>query len=296
MTDAAIRLVERYRARWSKLPKGDASRLLGFADNMLGKTKARMEDGRQMPGKPTVYWFPGLDTKPWYDVKDYPWVAELEKNAEVIAEEFRALHGGAGVSRVQETSRPDLKPADWQQLLLRRYEDAAWTDEAVGGSDAVTETNRKNAPRTAAILDRLPIMGNASFSVLGEGGRIADHCSDFNAKVVCQMGLVIPKSCSITVAGDTRGWKPGKCLVFDDTFPHSVINDGPGMRVVLLMEAWHHDLTPLELAEMKALMDEGAKLGSALPADAKKGQKMGGKMGGKAGKMDRDQSRYFPPR
>lgn len=291
MTDAATSLVKSYRQRWSKLPAAASRRLLGFADNMLGKTKAKMDDPRQMPGKPTVYWFPGLEPKPWYDVADYPWVSELEKGFKVIAEEFRALHGGAGISRVQETSRPDLKPADWQQLLLRRYEDAAWTDEPVGGSDAVTQTNRKNAPRTAAILDRLPIMGNASFSVLGEGGRIADHCSDFNAKVVCQLGIVIPPRCSITVAGETRGWKPGRCLVFDDTFPHSVINDGPGMRVVLLMEAWHHNLTPLELAELKALMDEGARLGVGAPRAPGKG---GGKMGAKMGKMSRD-ANQFPP-
>ena len=279
MIEAAEALVKECRKKWSKLPPRDGARLVEFADTLLGKQPPRISDKRQMAGKPSVYWFPGLEAKPWHDLADYPWVVELEKSAKFIAEEYAALRAGAGVSRVQETGREDLKPADWQQFMIRRYDDAAWTDEPIGGSDAIMQTNRKGAPRTAELLDRLPISGNASFSVLAPGGRIETHCSDFNPKVICQFGVIIPENCSITVAGETRGWKAGKAIVFDDTYPHSVINDGPGIRVVLMMEAWHHSLTSLELAEIKLMMDKGSRLGGAP-------QKPG------TGRMARDTSKY----
>lgn len=51
--------------------------------------------------------------------------------------------------------------------------------------------------------------------------------------------------CYMIVDGIKVGWKNGKCLVFDDSFPHSVTyeKESNGDRAVLCVDLWHPQLT-----------------------------------------------------
>ena len=100
----------------------------------------------------------------------------------------------------------------------------------------------------------MPLVGTAEMTILEPGGVIRPHYSDFNAKVVCHLGVRIPKSCALDVAGEARAWKEGEFLVFDDTYLHSVKNEGDSARVILLLHAWHRDLTPVEVTALDALL------------------------------------------
>lgn len=54
--------------------------------------------------------------------------------------------------------------------------------------------------------------------------------------------------------GETREWNGGKCLIFDDSFLHSVKysnvdkcdTDGNGIRAVLMVDLWNPEVTPDE--------------------------------------------------
>ena len=46
-----------------------------------------------------------------------------------------------------------------------------------------------------------------------------------------------PDQCGIRVAGESRRWAPGECLIFDDSFEHEVWNDGAQVRIFAC--AWH---------------------------------------------------------
>jgi aspartyl/asparaginyl beta-hydroxylase (cupin superfamily) len=66
------------------------------------------------------------------------------------------------------------------------------------------------------------------------------------------MGLRVPKGSAIRVGDSTQRWEEGKALVFDDSFEHEAWNDGPGPRVVLVMDIWHPDLdTPAKRAKAR---------------------------------------------
>ena len=56
----------------------------------------------------------------------------------------------------------------------------------------------------------------------------------------------MPDSCAIRVGDVTRGWKPGKCLVFDDSFEHEAWNHSDSLRVVLILEVWNPMITQAE--------------------------------------------------
>lgn len=107
-------------------------------------------------------------------------------------------------------------------------------------------------PKTARLLDRVPGAkalatsragcGNAIFSRLDAGTRLRAHCGPTNARLTCHLGVEVPAGCEIRVGRETRRWRQGECLVFDDSWEHEVRNLGDRPRVVLLVNFWHPDL------------------------------------------------------
>jgi aspartyl/asparaginyl beta-hydroxylase (cupin superfamily) len=45
----------------------------------------------------------------------------------------------------------------------------------------------------------------------------------------------------------------GKCLAFEDSFEHEVYNRSKQRRIVLIVDLWHPDLTPVEVRAITAL-------------------------------------------
>jgi beta-hydroxylase len=91
-------------------------------------------------------------------------------------------------------------------------------------------------PETTRLLESIPGLQSAGFSVLQPGTSIAPHVGYSHALLVCHLGLLIPDGCAIRVGSQSRGWEPGKCLIFNDMIEHEAWNHGVSRRVVLLIE------------------------------------------------------------
>ena len=99
--------------------------------------------------------------------------------------------------------------------------------------------NCQACPATAALLDSLPNLQNAWFSILAPRYRIPPHRGPTKAVVRCHLGLRVPaqaQDCWIRVGGERRHWQAGRCLCFDDTYEHEVGNDTDELRVVLFVD------------------------------------------------------------
>ena len=122
-------------------------------------------------------------------------------------------------------------------------------------------------PVTHSLLQQLSVcecsFGYVYFSVLSPHTYIDPHCGATNAKLRLQLPLIHKRAaartttvfsdCSITVNGECRPYVPGKVIVFDDSFTHSVRNDGDDSeRVVLLVDLWHPDLTSSSIAQISS--------------------------------------------
>lgn len=106
--------------------------------------------------------------------------------------------------------------------------------------------NCERCPATVRLLEALPGMVTAGFSRLAAGTRILPHrgyegYSGFHLRA--HLGIRVPQqaNCGLTASGEARRWQEGKCLLFDDSFEHSAWNDGPGDRVVLLIDLRNPD-------------------------------------------------------
>lgn len=92
-------------------------------------------------------------------------------------------------------------------------------------------------PRTAAALDLVPGLTTAGFSRLTPGTHIRPHEGWVTTVYRAHLGLVVPEQgCALRVGDETRAWREGEVLIFDDTTVHEAWNNSDGTRTVLLFD------------------------------------------------------------
>ncbi|KAL4223095.1 Aspartate beta-hydroxylase domain-containing protein 2 [Mactra antiquata] len=150
-----------------------------------------------------------------------------------------------------------------------RTPEGSWDVFYLINQGVVIQENVDLVPNTKAVIDKLALImkgnvfGNVMFSVLKPGTKITSHYGPTNIRLRCHLGLITTPQCSLTVNDDITTWEDGRCLVFDDSFCHSVdyttetghaehtmenkhfnlCKDLLPERVVLIADLWHPDLT-----------------------------------------------------
>lgn len=237
--------MEQMRRRYKA---ADLERLEVFAQYLLGEKEPVLADPRQMNGKPGRMWFPGLTAKPWHDTSQLPVAAKLEQAYPMIREELERVVRGGGGGFEEFQDRSDFEKLGWKEFYFYR----------VGSGTQLQvpfEENQARCPKTFELIKQLPVAGEAMFASLNPQGYIRPHCSYFNGKLTCHLGLVVPPDCALRVADETRTWQEGKCLLFDDTYEHEVWNKSNHVRVILLLDIWHPELTEIEVGALVQFRD-----------------------------------------
>jgi len=168
-----------------------------------------------------------IGTGPLIDTAVFPWTARLTPHWPTIRSEAEALLPAA-VPPLREVS-PDHR---------RIAGDDRWKSFFLYGYGYRIDGNCARCPRTAALVERIPDLNSAFFSILMPGTRIAPHRGPTKGLVTCHLGLVVPPgdSCRMRLDGEVVGWREGEWLVFDDTYRHEVTHDGATPRIVLLIQ------------------------------------------------------------
>lgn len=91
-------------------------------------------------------------------------------------------------------------------------------------------------PRTASLLAGVPGIATAGFSRMAPGTHIKPHVGWVHSVYRLHLGLVVPPDCALRVGAETRSWREGECLIFDDTVEHEAWNRSSEARVVLLLD------------------------------------------------------------
>jgi aspartyl/asparaginyl beta-hydroxylase (cupin superfamily) len=166
---------------------------------------------------------------PVYDTRLFPEFRILEDNWRVIRRELEAVLG----ERKRLPSLQDISPQNkgltndelWRIFMLYSYGEKL-------------EGNCAKCPETTRLVEQLPGLKTAMFSILSPGKHIDAHRGPYNGVLRYHLGLIIPEpreKCRIRVDRQICTWEEGKGLVFDDSFEHEVWNDTDGMRVVLFI-------------------------------------------------------------
>lgn len=167
---------------------------------------------------------------PVFESNSFPWTTTLASGWQEIREELdRVLLHYASLPSFQE-----LSPAQG-----RIAADDLWRVFAFYGFGRRSDRACSICPRTAALLDEVPGVFNAFFSILAPGKHIPRHQGVTKGFVRCHLGLVVPEraaDCRMDVNGTVVHWREGETVMFDDSRPHEVWNDTNETRVVLLVD------------------------------------------------------------
>ena len=228
----------------------EGGRLARFRYNILRTT-------RPYHSEPTHFHYPGLREREYHDRALFPWLAQLEAATAAIREDFHRVMAAERAELVPYIQYPDDVPLrQWAALNRNR----AWTAIHLVQNGVTIEANARHCPAVMALLGALdqpviPRRGpNAMFSLLAPGAHIPPHVGVANTRLVCHLPLIVPAGCWFRVGAQTRLWEEGKAWVFDDTIEHEALNPTGELRVILIIDTWHPDLSAAERDAVAAVM------------------------------------------
>ena len=167
---------------------------------------------------------------PFLPASAFPWVELLESNWQVVRAELdRVLENPERIPNFQDISR--------DQVNITR--DDKWKSYFLYGYGYKIAGNCDDCPETTRIIESIPGMYTAFFSVLAPGKHIPRHRGPYRGLLRCHLALIVPEpkeDCWIEVGDETSAWEEGRCIVFDDTYKHRVENNTQGRRVVLFLD------------------------------------------------------------
>ena len=232
------------------LSADEQARLLRFQSNIVRTT-------RPYHSEPTHFHYPGLREREYHDRALFPWLAALEAATPAIAEDFQRVMAAERAELVPYIQYPDDVPLRQWTALNRNK---AWTAIHLVQNGDTIEVNARHCPTVMGLLGRLdqpaiPRRGpNAMFSLLAPGAEIPPHVGVANTRLVCHLPLIVPPGCWFRVGADRREWEVGKAWVFDDTIEHEAANPSDTLRVLLIVDTWHPDLSAAEREAVAAVM------------------------------------------
>jgi aspartyl/asparaginyl beta-hydroxylase (cupin superfamily) len=174
----------------------------------------------------------------------YPALRLLDRNVAVIREELLAvLQDEARIPRYHEISKAETyisgtvdPERSWRVFMLAHVS---------GG----IPTNQARCPRTSALLDEIPGLLQAFFSILDPGKSIPAHDGPYLGYLRYHLALLVPSvdPPSMRVKDQVHTWQEGRSILFDDSWNHQVYNTSPERRVVLIVDVVRPMAWPLHV-------------------------------------------------
>ena len=186
---------------------------------------------------------------PFFNAKDFPWAAMLEAHYEEVRGEVEELMGPLDDLPGFEEIAPDFARSEKGDPLT---EDRGWKTFFLYGFGHRIEANCARCPNTAALVERVPGMRTAMFSILHPRKHIPPHRGPYQGLLRYQLGLVVPdqaQACRIRVGDEVAFWEAGRSMIFDDTFVHEVWNDTDDLRAILFLDVLRPLPFPASLGE-----------------------------------------------
>jgi ornithine lipid ester-linked acyl 2-hydroxylase len=162
-----------------------------------------------------------VSTEPLLDVRDFAWTQALRA-------QWRTIRAEACAAALDRTapSPAAIAPRDrWRAFPLWRYGDRI-------------DDNVARCPVTARVVEQIPGLVSAGFSILAPGAHLPAHRGPTKGLITCHLGLIVPRDGDVRMRVGERvvRWAEGETLVFDDSYDHEVWNETGGTRVVLLVQ------------------------------------------------------------
>jgi beta-hydroxylase len=164
-----------------------------------------------------------------FEAKSVPGLDKIKENYPLIRSEAKVLLDTGVFQRppaIDEPGYNSFEKGGWRAHFLKWY-----TKEC--NSAAL-----QMCPATCAVLDSIPAVRAAMFTVLPPGARLGRHHDPVASSLRYHLGLLTPNSekCAMTLDGVKYTWRDGEDLLFDQTYLHSIENQTETVRVILFCD------------------------------------------------------------
>jgi len=166
-------------------------------------------------------------TAQFFEPAALPWVRPLER-------EWRVIRGELDRLLAHVELLPNFQDLQAEQTALTQ--DDRWKVFILHGYGIRIDENCRRCPETARLVESIPGMTTAMFSILRRGKHLPAHRGPYKGVLRYHLGLRVPDGCRIRVGDEERRWSEGESLVFDDTHDHEAWNDSDEDRVVLFVD------------------------------------------------------------
>lgn len=167
---------------------------------------------------------------PFFAPSQFGWIPRIEAGWTAIRDELRVVLRGRG--RI-----PSLHELAAGEAMLTQ--DDKWKTYWLYAYGRKIPENCRSCPETTRLVETIPGMKTAFFSILGPRKHIPPHRGPYTGVLRYHLGLIVPRqkeACRIRVDTDVAHWEEGRSIVFDDTYTHEVWNDTDEERVVLFVD------------------------------------------------------------
>lgn len=167
----------------------------------------------------------------FFDKSQFDWVENIEANWQLIRKELDQVMLDRDkipnfIDVSPDQTKIDAEPGKWKTFFLHGY-------------GYQVEDNLKRCPETARLLQTIPGLTTAFFSILAPGKHIPPHRGPYAGVLRYHLGLIVPEprdKVRIRVGDDIGYWAEGESLIFDDTYEHEVWNETDSYRAVLFVD------------------------------------------------------------
>jgi aspartate beta-hydroxylase len=207
------------------------------------------------PQQPSMFYYPYLAQRQFFERDEFEWVAGLEAATADIRRELEALIAEEAHFRPYVEDSPNRPSRDFHGLNNNQ----AWTALYLWKHGAFVPEVAERCPTTLRALEQVPLshIGERTpsvfFSRLEPGAHIPPHSGMLNSRLICHLPLIVPSGCWLRVGNETREWKYGELLIFDDSMEHEAKNPTDQVRIVLIFDIWRPELSAAERDGISAI-------------------------------------------
>ncbi|HEX7048248.1 MAG TPA: aspartyl/asparaginyl beta-hydroxylase domain-containing protein [Gammaproteobacteria bacterium] len=171
--------------------------------------------------------------RPIMDLADFAELEEIRKNWKTIRDEALALQRGKAF---EHTTRRDSQA--YYDVGFHTFFKYGWSKYYLKWYGYTHESGKRSCPETVRILESVPGVKGALFTLLPPGSKLTPHSDPFACSLRYHLGLATPNSdaCWINIDGTTYSWRDGDALLFDETYIHHAANDTGEHRLILMCD------------------------------------------------------------
>lgn len=171
--------------------------------------------------------------RPIMDMADFPELSPIRENWQTIRAEVQALHEQ---QVFDQTNNPDSSA--YYDLGFRTFYKYGWSKFYLKWYGTTHRSAQATCPQTLKILEQVPSVNGAMFSVLPPGSQLTRHCDPIACSMRYHLGLDTPNNdaCYINVDGEDYAWRDGEAFLFDETCLHYAHNETDQNRLILMCD------------------------------------------------------------